>query len=70
MMLKYDIGDVIEIKHKNSEAVACLVLDIKKQHHFYEVNLLGRGKKFTIVDDGNFYTVKVLVNKDEKRITR
>ena len=59
-MLKYDIGDVIEIKHKNSEAVACLVL----------VNLLGRGKKFTIVDDGNFYTVKVLVNKDEKRITR
>ena len=67
-MLKYSLGDIISISHKNSESVKCLVVAIKKKHNFYEVDLMAKGKTFTIVDDGNFYKIELLV-KDEESTT-
>ena len=68
-MLKYSPGDIILISHKNSESVKCLVISIKKRHNFYEVDLMAKGKTFTIVDDGNFYNIKLLT-KDEERTAK
>ena len=65
-MIKYSVGDVIKIRHKNSDSASCLVLKISKRHNFYEVELLGNGKTFTIVDDGSFYTIETQVKNEQK----
>lgn len=70
MNKKYRPGDMIEVRHKNSDTGVCLVLNAKKRYNFYELEVLSRGKTFTIVDDGSFYNISIIERaKDEKRIT-
>ena len=64
----YRSGDMIVVRHKNSDSGVCLILTAKKRHNFYELEVLSRGKTFTIVDDGSFYNISVIGQvKDEKR---
>ena len=65
------MGEVIWVRHKNSGTGICLVLDAKKRISYYEVRVFSRGKIFTIVDDGDFYTTALISGAgNEKRITK
>ena len=65
-MLNYGPGDIVIINHKNYDDSKCLVLNIRKFYNFYEVELLKNGKKFKIIDDGNFHSVETIARNNER----